>query len=783
MFRLNLKIALRNLWKNKGYSTLNIFGLSIGLAGFIMILLFANHERSYDTWNRDAKDIYRISINWGPGQEEYSSSPAELAPALKEALPEIADYGRFYVWDMKQRLVSKDKNENFVDHIMGVDSSWFNLFPYKFIYGDAKTSLLSANQIVLSQKTSELFFGKANPVGQPLLINTKDHYVVSGVYEEPNTPEHMEHDGFVKKSSPGDGWGNGNYYTYLKLKEGTDKEAFVKKLNQTFKKLPIVKEDQGLKEVEMFLTSVPNLYLHDSSNQNPTKRGNAKIVTILVLFSSLLLIIACINFTNLSIAQSVKRAKETGVRKVLGAARSNLITYFLTETGIQCVLALLLALTIAEVGMPVLNQLMEVKLSLLSYSNPGQLILQLSLVMTLVIILAGGYAAFFLSSYEPVKVLKGNFSRGTGSLWMRKTLISVQFIVATVFMVALMIIRQQVTYIKNQDAGFKKDHVLVFKIRKGDNRRNFSQIKQRLLKLPGINAVSRVNYYPGVKAMQVIDRDFNGGKVSNLSTITVDFDYFKVMGMPAQRGRVFSDKFATDSNAIVVNESAVKKYGLQKLIGSKWINDRVIIGVVKDHIQKGMETAAEPTAFVVEGRGTNSADHVILKMDGRNTQETLEALKKVWTSVEPFPFQYTWLDQSFAQVYVQYIRLDKLFNIFTYVTLAIAALGLFALASFSVQERTKEIGVRKVLGAETTDILRLINKSFLVLVVIANLIAIPVAYILSSNWLSGFAYRTSITVWPFVFASIISVLITVLTVSLQTFKTANAKPVDALKYE
>lgn len=783
MFRLNLKIALRTLWKNKGYSILNIFGLSIGLAGFIMILLFANHERSYDTWNTAAKDIYRISIKWGAGQEEYSSSPAELAPALKEVLPEIIDYGRFYVWDMRQRLVARDKNENYVDHIMGVDSSWFNLFPYKFIYGEAKKALLSADQIVLSQKTSELFFGKTNPVGQSLLINTNKRYTVTGVYEQPNTPEHMEHDGFVKKSSPGDGWGNGNYYTYLKLKEGTDKEAFVKKLNQVFKNLPVAKENEGLKDIEMFLTSVPDLYLHASSSQDPTKRGNAKIVTILILFSSLLLMIACINFTNLSIAQSVKRAKETGVRKVLGAGRGNLITYFLIETGIQCVLALLLALTIAEVGMPVLNRLMEVNLSLLNYSNPGQLITQLSLVMILVVILAGGYAAFFLSSYEPVRVLKGNFSRGMGSLWMRKTLISVQFIVAIVFMVALMIIRQQVDHIKNQDVGFNKDHVLVFKIRKGESRKNFSQIKQRLLKVPGVNAVSRVNYYPGVKAMQVIDRDFNGGKVSNLSTITVDFDYFKVMGMPVQRGRVFSNTFSTDSNTIVVNESAVKKYGLQKLIGSKWIENRVIIGVVKDHVQKGMETAAEPTAFVVERRGTNSADQVILKMDGAHAQESLEEVKKIWISVEPFPFQYSWLDQSFAQVYVQYVRLDKLFNIFTYITLAIAVLGLFALASFSVQERTKEIGVRKVLGAETTDILRLINRSFLILVAVANLVAIPLAYILSSNWLSGFAYRTTITVWPFIFASIISVVITVLTVSLQAFKTANAKPVDALKYE
>ncbi|WP_285057315.1 ABC transporter permease [Pedobacter ginsengisoli] len=783
MFRLNLKIALRNLWKNKGYTALNIFGLSVGLAGFIMILLFANNEKSYDTWNPNAKNIYRLSIKWAPDEEEYSSSPAELAPALKETLPEILDYGRFYVWDMKQRLVSKGKNEIYVDHIMGVDSSWFKLFPYKFIYGEASKALLSGNQVVLSQKTSEQFFGKTNPVGQTLQVDKEKQYIVSGVYEEPNTPEHMEFDGFIKKSSKGDGWNNGNFFTYLLIKEGIDKHTLKKKINQAFQRMPVIKEKTWLKTAEVFITPVPDIYLHGTSAQDPAKRGNAVIVNMLLLFSGLLLVIACINFTNLSIAQSVKRAKETGVRKVLGAGKRNLITYFLTDSAIQCIVALLLAFVLAEVFMPVLNNLMDLHLSLLNYENPGKLILQISVVMLAVVILAGGYSSFFLSNYEPVKVLKGNFSRSTGSLWMRKTLISVQFIVATVFMVSLMIIRQQVTYIQNQDVGFNKDHVLIFKIRNGENRVNFDQIKRRLEKINGVEAVSRVNYYPGVKGMQVIGREFNGQSVQNLSVVTVDFNYFQVMGMPAQTGRVFSEQFGTDSTGIVVNESAVKKYGLQKLIGSKWIEDRTIVGVVKDHIQKGMETAAEPTAFVIEGRGTNGAENVVLKIKGQHLQETIAEIKKTWESVEPFLFQYTWLDQSFANVYVQYVRLDKLFNIFTYVTLSIAVLGLFSLASFTVQERTREIGVRKVLGAETGDILQLVNKGFLILVIIANLIAVPLAYILSSNWLSGFAYRTTITVWPFLAASIISVAITIVTVSLQTYKTARAKPVDALKYE
>ncbi|MBC8987925.1 ABC transporter permease [Pedobacter sp. N36a] len=783
MFRLNLKIAMRNLWKTKGYTLLNIFGLSIGLAGFIIILLYANLERSYDTWNPEAKNVYRVSIKGGPDQDEYASSPAELAPALKEVIPEIEDYGRYYVWDSYQRLLTAGSREMYVDHILGVDSNWFNLFPYKFIYGDAKSSILSNNQIVLSQPVSEKFFGKTNPVGQSLVVNADKRYTVSGVYELPNTPEHIEVEGFIKKSSKGDGWGNGNFYTYLKAKPGTDGKILSQKLNAAFQKLPMVRKDTNMQKVQLITLPVTDVYLHATSLQDPVKRGNPAMVTILVLFSSLLLIIACINFTNLAIAQSVKRAKETGIRKVLGAAKRHLISYFLTETTIQCLVALLLALVFAEVALPVMNRLMDLNLSLLTYSNPWRLGLQLGSVMLLVIVLSGGYAAFFLSSYEPVKVLKGNFSRGNGSMWMRKALISVQFIVAIVFIVSLMIIKQQVNYIKNQDVGFKKDHVLVFKIRKGETRSNFQQVKDRLLKIDGVTGVSRVNYYPGVKAIQVIGREFNGQYVDNLSVVTTDFDYFDVMGMPAIAGRLISSKFKTDSTAVMVNEASVKKYGLKELIGKKWINDQVIVGVLKDHVQRGMEFAAEPTVFMVETKNSNAADQVVVKVNGKHTQETINGIKNIWQSVEPFPFQYTWLDQSFANVYMQYIRLDKIFNVFTYVTLALAILGLFALASFTVQERTKEIGVRKVLGAETSDILKMINSTFLILVLVANLIAIPIAYILASTWLSGFAYRSTITIWPFLAATFVSVLVTVLTVSLQTYKTANAKPVDALKYE
>lgn len=783
MFRLNLKIAFRNLWKSKGYAALNIFGLAVGFAGFILILLYANHEYSYDTWNPEAKDIYRITVKGSPDQEEYASTPGELGPALKNAVPEVESVARYYTWDLRQRLLSSGDKEFYVDHIMGVDSSWFEAYPYKFLYGDPKKMLISADNIVLSSKIAEQYFGKQNPVGKPLLMNGTKTYIVSGVYEEPVTPEHLEHDGFIKMSSQGDGWNNGNFYTYLKVKAGTDPESLTKKIKRALDNLPIVKTNPWIKDTQLMLTPVPDIYLKATAAQDPAKRGNAKTVAILILFSGLLLVIACINFTNLAIARSVKRAKETGIRKVMGAGKSSLATYFLTETAIQCIASLLLALVIAEIALPALNQIMDLQLSLFSFSFPALLAFEIMMVLILVILFAGGYTAFFLANYEPIKVLKGNFSRSSGSLWMRKTLISVQFVVATVFIVCLLIIRQQVNYMKNKDVGFKSEHVLFFKIRKQETLKNFAQVKARLEKITGVKAVSRVNYYPGSNDMQVIGREFNGEAVQNLSVVTVDFDYFEVMGMAARSGRVPSRQFGTDTAAMVVNEAAVKKYNLQKLIGHQWVDGKTIVGVVKDHVQKGMETPADPTAFVMEGMGTNRATNVIVKIDGSDMQRTVNQVKSEWETLEPFPFQFNWLDQSFAKIYAQYVRLDQLFNIFTWVTLSLAITGLFALASFTVQERTREIGVRKVLGADTGDILTLINKGFLILVVAANGVAVPIAYVLSRNWLNGFAFRTAMTIWPFVIATAISVVITLITVSLQAYRAANANPVDALKYE
>lgn len=782
MFILNLKLALRNLWNNKVLTAINIFGLSVGLSGFILILVYVNFESSYDTWNPVADQVYRISVIDEPGAEEYPTSPGELAPALKANHPEILSYARIYIWDLKQRLVGDPGNEHYVEHILGVDSSWFDLFPYKFIYGNAKTALASNDNIVLSSKTSKLFFGDANPVGKTIKIDQNKTYHVTGVYENPPSPEHMPNDGFVKAGSKGEGWGNGNFFSYLKLAEGTDLTQFRKKINQTAVKLPIA-DISNKKKIQLLVQPVKDIYLKASAVQDIANRGNAANHRLLLLVSGLLLFIACMNFTNLSIAQSSKRAKEIGVRKVMGARKRELIIQFLTETAVQCLLAMGLAWAIAEICLPLLNQMMGTTLVLYTPLLLKKLMLQIGIVMVIVTFIAGGYAAFFLSGFNPTRVLKGDFSRGQSSLWLRKVLIVSQFVIAAVFISVLFIINKQVDYMKNKDTGFNSDQVMVFKIRKDETRRNFEPLKERLLKIEGVAKVGRVNYYPGVQGLQVIGADYKDTHVNDLSVVTVDADYFDVMGMHAAEGELFSGRRLADSSAVVINEAARDKYGMKNMIGQQWIYGWHIAGVVKNHIQKGMETGVEPMAFAIETENSNSADHVVLKVKSGNFLQTIKEIESVWQTAEPFPFEYQWLDQSFQQVYIQYIHLSKLFNIFTYVALFVAVLGLFALASFVTKQRTKEIGIRKVLGADDFHIVKLINGNFLGLILIANIIAIPLAILLGTAWLKGFVYRTDIDMLPFLYTTLISLFISVLTVSAMAYKAAKTIVVKALKYE
>lgn len=336
---------------------------------------------------------------------------------------------------------------------------------------------------------------------------------------------------------------------------------------------------------------------------------------------------------------------------------------------------------------------------------------------------------------------------------------------------------------KNKDTGFNSDQVMVFKIRKDETRRNFEPLKERLLKIEGVAKVGRVNYYPGVQGLQVIGADYKDTHVNDLSLVTVDADYFEVMGMHAAEGELFSGRRLADSSAVVINEAARDKYGMKNMIGQQWIYGWHIAGVVKNHIQKGMESGVEPMAFAIETENSNSADHVVLKVKSGNFLQTIKEIESVWQTAEPFPFEYQWLDQSFQQVYIQYIHLSKLFNIFTYVALFVAVLGLFALASFVTKQRTKEIGIRKVLGADDFHIVKLINGNFLGLILIANLIAIPLAFLLGTTWLKGFVYRTDIDMIPFLYTTMISLFISVLTVSAMAYKAAKTIVVKALKYE
>lgn len=782
MLYLNFKIALRRLLQHKILTAINILGLSVGLTGFMLILVYINFERSYDSWNPLADQVYRISVSDSPTASQYPTSPGELAPALQSAHPEIESYGRIYIWDLKERLLGEPGNEQYINHIIGVDSTWFELFPYHFIYGDASKALKAGDEIILSSNTSKRFFGDSNPVGKTIKIDQQKSYKITGVYASPASPEHLENDGFIKASSKGEGWGNGNFYTYLKLAKGTNLIALNAKINKTVNQLPLTAIANKAK-LQLHLLPVRDIYLKGETVQDMAKRGSLQNQQILLLVSGLLLFIACLNFTNLSIAQSAGRAMEIGIRKVMGAHQKALIIQFLTEIALQCVLALFLAWALSEICLPYLNQLMGINLYLYANDFFQPLMLQLAMVLITVTLVSGGYTAYFISGFQPSKVLKGDYTRSTGNMWFRKGLIVSQFAIAGIFISVLLIMNKQVEHMKNQDPGFNAEQVMVFKIRNEHTRKNFESVKQRLKTIAGVQQVGRVNYYPGIQGMQVIGGTFDGLAVEDLSIVTVDADYFEVMGMQKVSGDLFTGRKSSDEAAVILNEAARDKYGLKEKIGQKWIMGWHLNGVVKNHIQKGMESTVEPIAFAIETENSNPADHVVIKLGLANLAETVKLIEKEWQKVESKPFEFQWLDQRFQEVYLQYIRLNKLFNIFTVVALFVAILGLFAMAKFITIQRTREIGIRKVLGADHLEIVKLINKELIGLILIANCIAAPLSFWFARSWLNGFVYRTDINGFPFLSTLAISIIVSTITISLLAYRASRKLVVKALKYE
>jgi len=800
MFTNYLKIAVRNFKRHKGYSFINVAGLGIGMACCILIIAYVLSELSYDKYHKNANRIYRIcsDLKIGDNVLNIPKTSPRIMETLQQNFPEIKNVVRLN--RMSKTTVKYNDIQFFENRIFYADNSIFDVFTFPLINGDKTSALVTAHSVVITQQIAERYFGDEDPLGKILTIDNEDNYKVTGVIENISQNSHFIFDmlcsfetHYANNVRRMDDWFNVNYRGYILFKEMGDINTFEKKVADLIdSQLGDLLEAVG-GEIGIYFQPLARIHLHSHLLQEISANGDIAYVYIFSAISLFILLIACINFTNLSTARSLNRAREVGLRKVLGADRTRLIRQFLSESMLYSFGSLLIACVLVLLALPLFKSLTGIELSAqlkeLHWFIAGFLGLTL-----LVGIIAGSYPAFFLSAFKPNKVLRGTLSSGTTNLRFRNILVVVQFIISVVLIVSTATILKQLNFMKDQKLGFNKEQVVVIPIRGNSIFQARNAVKEELKSYNGVINVALSSHVPGETTFKnpFIPEGFTDEQSIWMGELTADQDYFTTMGIEIKSGRNFSSEFSTDADlAILVNEAAVNRFGWENPVGKKirvftgpGSSERIIlnvIGVVKDFHLTSLHEEIEPLIIANTARSINT---FIIRISPQNMSETLAALENIWRKFEPnFPFDYFFLDESFDSQYRADEKLSRIFSYFTFLAIFIACLGLFGLASFTAEQRTKEIGIRKVLGASISSILLLLSKEFTKWVLIANIFAWPIAYFLMNKWLQGFAYRTSLHLTVFGYSTLLALLIAMFTVSFQAIRAAQANPVDSLKYE
>ena len=807
---ITLKIAFRNLKRNKVFSFINIFGLAIGLASCMLIMLYIFDESSYDTQHKDVDNLYRIATINNKG-DNWAAEAAPLAMAVKTNLPEVEQSTRLMTFpDIAKMLIKyndgNDQKNFFETNGYYVDSTFFQLFTYDFIYGNSVTALQEPNSIVISQKMSQQFFGNADPVGKAVLINTpfgEFNYTVKAVFDNSKYKSHIPANYFLSMRN-NDMWnwvqqqttliGNNVFFTYVKLRPGTGAKIFEKKLQAFFDQQAGADMKAMGFHNKLFLQPVKDIYLHSSLGNEIASNGNIIYLYILGSIAAFILLIACINFMNLSTARSQKRAKEVGVRKVIGAKRSTLVWQFLGESFMMCVIALLIALGLVVLLLPYFNSLIQ---KTIHFSDEPSLLFWITGLTILTGLLAGLYPAFYLSAFKPIAVLKGKIINSFSAIVLRKGLVVFQFVVSVCLIVSAIVIWQQLDYLKNQQLGFNKEQKIILPLQNGylNNEQNYTSLKNELLQNPQVKSVSSGSTYPGANNLNDM-LFFSEGKTKNdnvdVHLAAVDNGYIETLGFKLLSGRAFSKDFTNDSASIILNETAIKKLGYTaaNAVGKK-VNFDVgnykgalqIAGVVEDFNFESLHNQIQPYGFTTTTFG-NRYGYLVASLNTNDYASVLKKMQAAWVKLNPsVPFEYSFLDQDLQRNYEKEQRTSNLVAWFTIIAIIIACLGLFGLSAFAAEQRIKEIGIRKVLGASINSIVRLFSIDFLKLILVAIVIASPIAWWLMDKWLLDFAYRITINWWVFGMAGMIAVSIALITISFQAIKAAVANPVDSLRSE
>ncbi|MBI9053538.1 MAG: ABC transporter permease [Bacteroidales bacterium] len=793
MLKNLIKTAIRNIFKDFGYSSLNILGLTLGITSALFLIIYISDEVSYDRHHENAERIYRVSSRIQETDDEFTWNVAQIpfGPQVVEDYPEIEASVRFIPFG--RELFEYEDKEFFEEDFIYADTAVFDVFTYEFLKGNPQNALIEPYTIVLTEDIAAKYFGKEDPMGKSL-VNGEDIYKVTGVIKNIPFNSHYRYDAIAsRKSLPEEmgSWGNFGVFTYVMLPEGMNYKDFEAKIQEMYGKyMAEIFERMDIK-INYILEPILDIHLKSTSSGEPEPTGSNAYVIIFGIVALFLILIAAMNYMNLATARSTKRAREVGLRKVVGSHRGNLIFQFITESIVLTFISLILSVVLLVLLLPQFNHLAGKSFELGVLYTPT-IVFSIIGIIVFVGIIGGSYPAFYLSKFNPISVLKGDVTKGASGGIFRKVLVVIQFTISVAMIVSTLVVFKQLNYLKTKDLGYDMDNIISLEFSNREMIEKYPVLKQALLNNSDILSVSSTNTTIGDGSGKVI---FNvetdeGMQQRGINFAMVDHDFVETLGITMLEGRDFQEDMPSDTmRGVVINETMAKRLNWDKPMGKKVQMQRrdgtdiimaTVVGVMQDYHQTGMYNEIETLMLLY--RVNNRV--VYAKLSEENVQGTIRYIEDQWNEIFPdHPFEYSFVSDRFSEQFGADEKRGFIFTLFTVLAILIACLGLFGLASYTVEQRKKEIGIRKVVGASEGTVVKLISKEFIILVSIAIVIAFPLTYYFMSDWLQNFVFRTNLGLFVFILAGLITIAITFITISYQAWKAANSNPADSLRIE
>jgi putative ABC transport system permease protein len=802
MFEHYVKTSLRNFWRYRGHTLINVLGLAIGIATCLIIFTYISYELSYDKFNKDYGNVYRVAVK-GRFAEDFFNvavSMPPLAGALKRDFPEVSSYSRIDKYQENTFLAYGD-NKFFEDGLYFVDTAFLDVFTFELLQGNPATALAEPNSIVLTEQIARKYFGDEDPMGKILRLNDQTSLKVTGILKDIPANTHLKFTMLgslstlyseLGKERYENNWGSLFLHSYIRLYPGTDAIAFEDKMKLVIRDAFGEAAEEYNIEMIPYLQPVGDIHLHSNLMAELESNSDISYIYIFSAVAAFILIIACINFMNLSTARSSKRSREVGMRKVSGATRDQLIWQFLSESLLISLLCMILAFALAEAFLPYFSNMTGLDLE--PYFHRPSTILVVIILAIFVGFFAGTYPAFVLSSFQPIRAIKGELYGGVKRSILRNVLVVLQFSISIAMLVSTWLIYKQMNYIGHKKMGFDQENLVIIPLKADRVKEQAKSLKAEFEQLPAVKMASLTSSIPGkgLDGKGYSPEGIDSKSPWILYTVSADYDFINVLDMKIIEGRPLSEEFGTDTMAVVINEALVRKTGWAEPVGKKIFDfgqgDSLpdfltVVGVVEDFHFKSLHDAIEPSIIILN---RDNPDYLAVRLNPGNTAASIDQLRQKWEEVETaFPFDYFFMKEEYEDLYKSEKKMADLFITFTVLAMLIACLGLFGLALFSIGQRTKEIGIRKILGASVSSIIYRLSIEFSKWVLLSAVIAWPVAYFLVDNWLESFAYRIEVLnyTWIFVVSALIALFIAQTTIMYHAWRAATKDPVDAVKWE